>query len=251
MSILNAFIDAKAALDKNPVVKSPDWAEDWSGVQMPSGFVVRDALLKDSLHAFLARCPLPVPSSLQQVWLEANGFAGQWDCEYTASSGQKSTHNLAFGLLPAVEAFGGERHIADTTRRTGSDALLQGPILDPERFELCAEFGYEDASKMAFEPLLKNAILLECFSPDLQYYTLLKLDATDGSPELYLSYEHGLYPLSLRLDDYFEVMFQMMGRCWPWPLLFVDAHNASAQMQHTLNDARERAERVEAALKSG
>lgn len=193
------------------------------------------------MKRFLARSPIQPPDLLIEAWLAADGFTAQWECKWRGPNGRMATQTVQVGLLPYREAFGGERHLEDQAARTGSDQLLQWRVLDPERFESSAQFGYASPEKHtyeAFQALLKNCILLEFFSVDNQYYTLLKLDASGRQPELYLSYEHGLYPLTIRMADYFDAMMRLKGACWPWPLALVDDSEASVSVQRSVAEAR-------------
>jgi hypothetical protein len=220
MEIKKLFLETKKQLDQNEKLKARKDSEAWGYTSMPEGFILNEGIERAELEAFLKHSPVPVPELLKNIWLETNGFMAIW--EYTDGC------TLSFGIVPVIEAFGGARDIEQMRENTGSDTLLQWCVLDPEQFELSAEFGFQDTSGLTYEyftELLTNCIFLEYFSADMTWYTLLKLDAKEGSPELYFAYENGLYPLNLSLEEYIKKMFEMKGLIMPWPLLFVYKDN--------------------------
>jgi len=246
VNIGNRFLEVKNELDEHAKLSKNRDAEDWKYACMEEGFILNEGVDPDRLEEFSHRCPLEIPAFLKKAWLSANGFKGAWKYEYEYRPGEKATASVSFGLLPMEEAFGGLNYIENMCDRMESDALLQWCILNPERYESLAEFGYKDPAVMTFdvfESLIRNMILLECFTVDNQYYTLLKLDAKEGEPTLYLSYEHGIYPLDLNLEEYFEKMFTFRGVIWPWPLLFVKEENLDNSLKSEIEEKREKAER--------
>jgi len=252
MDIREKFLEVKKELDGHPKLTKDKDAEDWKYTRMEEGFILNKGVDPARLEEFSRRCPLEIPSLLKEAWLGANGFKGAWNYEYEYRPGKTTTASVSFGLLPMEEAFGGLNYIENMCDRMESDALLQWCILNPERYETLAEFGYKDPSVMdfdVFEDLIRNMLLLECFTVDNQYYTLLKLDAKEGEPTLYLSYEHGIYPLSLNLEEYLEKMFTLRGVIWPWPLLFVKQENLDDSLISEIGEKREKADRITEALK--
>lgn len=250
MGLLERFRSAKTMLDTHPAVHPPRWAEDWVGRPMPGGVKICPGRPAASLDTLLAAYTVTVPSLLKEAWCAADGFAGVWDCRYRDRAGKERIHSLGFGLLPAAEALCSTQRIRQLQDQP-APRLLAGQVLDPARFAAHAPYGYQDTTHKTpdtFAEVLENALLLECFSVDLQFYTVFKCDAPVGTPSLFLAYEHGLYPLQLDLAGYFDAMFEVLGACWPWPLLFVDPTGCSPSMQRSLNDARRLAEDVRAAL---
>jgi hypothetical protein len=90
-------------------------------------------------------------------------------------------------------------------------------------FQDVLEFGFVKPGKVGLKGVLSNCIFIEVFSVDMLYYTLYKMDhdKKDNFAQMYVVLEHGPYPLSLTLEEYFEAMFEFKGLVFCWPHMFI------------------------------
>lgn len=59
--------------------------------------------------------------------------------------------------------------------------------------------------------------------------------------ELYFTYDNGVYPLNLNLEEYFDAMLELKGIVFQWPLLFIDEDNVESMVIKEKEEALKRA----------
>lgn len=227
--------DLKYEIIDNGYLESYD-GDDWEGDLAEKGFMINAGIGESIFKSLQLRCDLQIPELLKEIWLNMDGFLSGFCFE-----DDDGKRDLNFGLMPMEAAF----DMKESHRMyevTGSDKLLQWPLINPERWDGVMEFAYNNPAKVDIENMLENAIFLENFSNNNVYYTMYKLDA-DDKHSLFLTYENGVHPIDLTLEEYFEAMLEFKGVVWPWPIMFINEENLDSMYINEKNQKIELAKK--------